>query len=93
LAHKPIVVAQEIGHNTSNGIIDYYGNVKVGQTGDLTMDDLRALGFQAFLVAVGAQGTKWLGLPGEELRGVYHAKDNENWRNSSSLRIQRCSKR
>jgi len=24
---------------------------------------------------VGAQGTKWLGLPGEDFRGVYHAKD------------------
>jgi ferredoxin/flavodoxin---NADP+ reductase len=27
------------------------------------------------LVTVGAQGTKWLGLPGENLLGVYHAKD------------------
>ncbi|MCL4259968.1 MAG: FAD-dependent oxidoreductase [Anaerolineales bacterium] len=55
--------------------LDYYGNVTVGQSGDLTLDDLRALGFQAILVAVGAQGTKWLGLPGEDLAGVYHAKD------------------
>lgn len=55
--------------------VDYYGNVKVGQGGDLTLDDLRAFGFQAFLITVGAQGTKWLGLPGEELTGVYHAKD------------------
>jgi ferredoxin--NADP+ reductase len=37
--------------------------------------ELRALGFQAILVTVGAQGTKWLGLPGEDLVGVYHAKD------------------
>jgi ferredoxin--NADP+ reductase len=49
--------------------------VTVGAQGDLTIDDLRALGFQAILVAVGAQGTKWLGLPGEDLEGVYHAKD------------------
>lgn len=55
--------------------IDYYGNVTVGQQGDLTLDDLRQAGFQAILVTVGAQGTKWLGLPGEQLRGVYHAKD------------------
>lgn len=55
--------------------IDYYGNVTVGQSGDLTLDDLRGLGCQAILVTVGAQGTKWLGLPGENLRGVYHAKD------------------
>src|SRR5918996_2730733 len=55
--------------------LDYYGNVSVGVQGDLTIDDLRALGFQAVLVTVGAQGTKWLGLPGEDLEGVYHAKD------------------
>ena len=55
--------------------IDYYGNVSVGTNGDLSLDDLRTLGFQAVLVAAGAQGTKWLGLPGENLTGVYHAKD------------------
>ena len=55
--------------------LDYYGNVSVGTKGDLTLDDLRALGFRAILVTAGAQGTKWLGLPGEDLEGVYHAKD------------------
>jgi ferredoxin/flavodoxin---NADP+ reductase len=55
--------------------INYYGNVAVGQKGDLSLADLRALGIQAVLVTVGAQGTKWLGLPGEDLTGVYHAKD------------------
>lgn len=55
--------------------VDYYGNVSVGIRGDLKLDDLRALGFQAILVTAGAQGTKWLGLPGEDLEGVYHAKD------------------
>jgi ferredoxin--NADP+ reductase len=55
--------------------LDYYGNVVVGHQGDLTLEALRGLGFQAILVTAGAQGTKWLGLPGEELEGVYHAKD------------------
>ena len=55
--------------------LDYYGNVTVGKDGDLSLDDLRTLGFQAILVTAGAQGTKWLGLPGEDLEGVYHAKD------------------
>lgn len=58
-----------------NPLIDYYGNVSVGQKGDLTLASLRAMGYQAVLVTVGAQGTKWLGLPGEDLHGVYHAKD------------------
>ena len=55
--------------------VDYFGNVTIGDAGDLRLDDLRALGFHAILIAVGAQGTKWLGLPGESLTGVYHAKD------------------
>ncbi len=55
--------------------ISYFGNVSVGSQADMSLDDLRALGFQAILVTVGAQGTKWLGLNGEHLRGVYHAKD------------------
>jgi ferredoxin/flavodoxin---NADP+ reductase len=59
----------------SNAGITYYGNITVGLQGDLTLDDLRQLGFQAILVTAGAQGTKWLGLPGEDLQGVYHAKD------------------
>ncbi len=58
-----------------NPQIEYYGNIVIGQKGDLTLMELRALGFQALLVTVGAQGTKWLGLPGEDLVGVYHAKD------------------
>jgi ferredoxin--NADP+ reductase len=55
--------------------LDYYGNVTVGEQGDFSLNDLRTLGFQAILVTAGAQGTKWLGLPGEDLEGVYHAKD------------------
>ena len=60
---------------SNNPNIDYYGNVTVGAQGDPSLDDLRVLGFQAILVTVGVQGTKWLGLPGEQFTGVYHAKD------------------
>jgi ferredoxin/flavodoxin---NADP+ reductase len=55
--------------------VTYYGNVSIGQDADITLDQLRAMGFKAILVTAGAQGTKWLGLPGEDLNGVYHAKD------------------
>lgn len=58
-----------------NENIHYYGNLSVGEGGDITLNDLRRLGFRAIIVAVGAQDTKWLGLPGEDLHGVYHAKD------------------
>lgn len=55
--------------------IEYYGNVLVAQDGDITLEQLKSLGMEAILVTVGAQGTKWLGIPGEDLEGVYHAKD------------------
>ncbi len=56
-------------------MIDYYGNAIVCAEGTVTIYDLMAAGFQAILVTTGAQGTKWLGLSGEDLRGAYHAKD------------------
>lgn len=55
--------------------VSYLGNVTLGSDGALSLPALFELGFDAVLVTVGAQGTKWLGLPGEDLRGVYHAKD------------------
>ena len=58
-----------------NPQILYRGNVVIGEQADLTLADLHQSGFHAVLVTAGAQGTKWLGLPGEELTGVYHAKD------------------
>lgn len=59
----------------SDDNVTYFGNVRVGTDADVTLDDLRDLGFDALVVAVGAQGTKWLGLPGEQHPRVYHAKD------------------
>lgn len=58
-----------------NPNLEYFGNVVIGNNGDLTLEEVRALGFDAVLVSAGAQGTKWLGLPGEDLEGVYHAKE------------------
>ncbi len=58
-----------------NPLIDYCGNITVGEQGDMTLTQLRGLGVDAILVTVGAQGTKWLGTEGEALQGVYHAKD------------------
>jgi ferredoxin--NADP+ reductase len=55
--------------------VDYYGNCSVGEKGELTLSDLQKLGFDALICAAGAQGTKNLGLPGEDAVGVFHAKD------------------
>jgi ferredoxin/flavodoxin---NADP+ reductase len=55
--------------------VTYLGNVSVSEGGDITLAQLREMAFDAIVVAVGAQGTKSLGLAGEQLQGVYHAKD------------------
>ena len=55
--------------------IEYFGNIMVGAHGHINLQDLRLLGMDAILVATGAQGTKWLGIPGEDFERVYHAKD------------------
>lgn len=56
--------------------VHYFGHVRVGQTGDLLMSEIREiLQPSAIVVAAGAQGTKFLGIPGEQAPGVYHAKD------------------
>lgn len=53
----------------------YFGNVAVRENGAIQWRDLTGLKPSAIIVAAGAQGTKSLGLPGEEGPQVYHAKD------------------
>jgi ferredoxin--NADP+ reductase len=55
--------------------IEYFGNIAIGKKQCISISDLQNIGFNAILIASGAQGTKWLGIPGEKLVGVYHAKD------------------
>lgn len=55
--------------------IDYFGNVTIGDHADIRLSELSELGFHAVLVTAGAQGIKWLNIPGEKGQGVYHAKD------------------
>lgn len=55
--------------------VSYLGHVVVGEGKDLTLEELQKIGFSAIVVSAGAQGTKKLGLPGEDFLGVYHAKD------------------
>ncbi|MBZ5563777.1 MAG: FAD-dependent oxidoreductase [Acidobacteriia bacterium] len=55
--------------------VTYFGNAPVRETGVLRVGDLRQWNPLALVFAVGAQGTKKLGMPGEDARGVYSAKD------------------
>jgi len=55
--------------------VSYFGHAPVGAGRLLSVGQLREWNPAALVFAVGAQGTKKLGLPGEEARGVYSAKD------------------
>lgn len=55
--------------------VTYFGHVPVGDRQLVTIEHLRAMSPAAMVFAVGAQGTKTLGLPGEHCTGVYAAKD------------------
>jgi ferredoxin--NADP+ reductase len=55
--------------------VSYLGHVTVGENQALSLKQLQDIGFSVIVVAAGAQGTKKLGLPGEDTKRVYHAKD------------------
>jgi ferredoxin--NADP+ reductase len=55
--------------------LHYFGHVPVSSYSPVSIESLRELCPAAMVFAVGAQGTKKLGLPGENATGVYSAKD------------------
>jgi len=55
--------------------VAYLGNVPVRGGGALVIDQVREWNPAAIVFSVGAQGTKKLGMPGEDAKGVYSAKD------------------
>lgn len=55
--------------------VHYFGHVPVSTQSPVSVEELRQFSPSAIVFAVGAQGTKKLGLPGETARGVYAAKD------------------
>ncbi len=55
--------------------LHYFGHVPVSRDAAISVADLQAMNPAAIVFAVGAQGTKKLGLPGETAEGVYAAKD------------------
>ncbi|MEK7434121.1 MAG: FAD-dependent oxidoreductase [Cyanobacteriota bacterium] len=59
----------------ANPSIEYFGNVTVGKKSSVSLEDIKGLGFDAIMVTVGAQGTKKVGITGEDAKGVFHAKD------------------
>ena len=56
----------------------FFGNVMVGR--DLTLDDLRR-SYDQIVIAAGNESHRRLGVPGEDLRGVYSATEFVGWYN------------
>lgn len=68
----PSVVQAEIDYLSALGV-DFKVGVKVGA--DLTIDDLFAQGYKAIFIGSGASVSINLGIPGEELEGIYTAAE------------------
>lgn len=66
------VVAAEIDVIREMGV-DIRCGVEVGK--DITLDELRAQGYKAFYIAIGCQGGRKAGIPGEDAQGVMIAVD------------------
>ena len=64
------VVAAEIDIIREMGVAFKCG-VEVGK--DITLDELRAQGYKAFYIAIGCQGGRGVGVPGEDAEGVVSA--------------------
>ena len=66
------VVAAEIDIIKAMGV-EIKTGIEVGK--DITIDELRAQGYKAFYVAIGCQGGRKAGVPGEDVTGVMTAVD------------------
>ncbi|XP_070783113.1 NADPH:adrenodoxin oxidoreductase, mitochondrial isoform X2 [Enoplosus armatus] len=56
----------------------FYGNVNVGR--DVSIEELQQA-YHAVVLSYGAEGNRSMGVPGEDLAGVYSAKDFVGWYN------------
>lgn len=66
------IVQQEIDNLKAIGV-DIETNIVIGKT--LTVDELFEMGFEAVYVASGAGLPRFMGIPGESLKGVYSANE------------------
>lgn len=67
---RKYVVANEIAYIQDLGV-EIKAGVEFGK--DMQLDTLRNEGYKAIFIAVGAQLSRKLGIPGEDLEGVFHA--------------------
>ncbi len=66
---------KQFGQVLAMSNVHYFGHIQVGSAYDVTIEELESMHSAAIIFACGAQGTRKLGLPGEDARGVFAAKD------------------
>jgi len=66
-----LVIEREYQHILDMGI-ELRLNTTIGPSGDYTLEDLFASGYEAICLTVGAHQSQTLNIPGEELPGVVH---------------------
>ncbi len=77
--HQSIKAVAKRYEDTSNAPqVRFFGNVTLGQ--DVTLRDLQSL-YDAVVLSVGAPEDKLIGVPGEELPGVYGSSEFVGWYN------------
>ncbi len=69
-------IRKQFRKTLSDSHVHYFGHVRIGEQANLKLCELRELlKPSAVFITTGAQGTKFLGIPGERAPRVYHAKD------------------
>ena len=66
------IVQREVEYLKGMGV-EFKPNVVIGKS--YTLDDLKKMGFSAVFIGVGAGTPMFLGIPGENLKGVYSANE------------------
>ena len=67
-----VIVQREVDYLKRIGT-EFHLNVVIGKS--YTLDDLKQMGFKAVFVGVGAGTPMFLGIPGENLKGVYSSNE------------------
>lgn len=71
-------VMRAFAKTASHEDVNFYGNVEIGK--DIDLDEVRAM-YDAVVLAVGAGSDRAVGIPGEDMKGVFGSATFVNWYN------------
>uniref|UniRef100_A0A0E0JYF7 NADPH:adrenodoxin oxidoreductase, mitochondrial n=1 Tax=Oryza punctata TaxID=4537 RepID=A0A0E0JYF7_ORYPU len=72
------IVVNQFSRVAANDRCSFYGNVSLGR--DVSLSELRKT-YDVVVLAYGAESDRSLGIPGEDLRGIYSAREFVWWYN------------